>query len=319
MQKRGQITVFIIIGIFIIIVLGIFLYLSSYSTKEAAAASVKETTKISDADIVNMYVESCLKSAGNDELFNRMGLQGAYTNPEGDSQYGEPGAGIPSPVPFQGKKVPYYLEASCDKYCAPQNCPLPPCPFIQWRCRWNYIEHIPDSSSELDIIRDKIAKYVEIEFAKCFNADMFKEIGINIELPMEGPKTEVTINEEDVSISMNYSLKAKQGDKESNMKTFRIKLPIRLNALYSSALEFTSNVERIEDTEFFDEVPYNLMPDCPSYDKNGLTNVYTKNSDDNSAKIVQLVDFSTYNSNYFNSYIFQFALKNVNVIGKCSG
>jgi len=42
-------------------------------------------------------------------------------------------------------------------------------------------------------------------------------------------------------------------------------------------------------------------------------------NDSGAKEIIQFVDFSTYEQNYFNSYIFQFAVKNVNATGSCVG
>ena len=64
---------------------------------------------------------------------------------------------------------------------------------------------------------------------------------------------------------------------------------------------------------------YDISTDCNIYDKNGLTNVYLRDSNDKKGRIVQFVDFSTYNNYYFNSYIFQFAVMNVTIEGSCVG
>ncbi len=188
MQKRGQITVFIIIGLLIIIVAGVFLSLSRYSIKSQTTANKKEAAMPSDTDVVKAYAETCLKLVSDDALFNRIGLQGGFINPAGDSNYHEEGITgspiTPPAIPFAGKNVPFYLEAKCDKTCISEICtcspapctpqPLPSCPpanrqCVKWRCDWRYTTYIPDSSRYLETIGKKISNYAEVEFNKCFN------------------------------------------------------------------------------------------------------------------------------------------------------
>ena len=74
------------------------------------------------------------------------------------------------------------------------------------------------------------------------------------------------------------------------------------------------------DTDFLTEIPYSLSAsECASFDKNGVTNVYLKTSDSGKKEIVQFVDFSTYQNHYVKSYIFQLAVKNIDVQGNCAG
>jgi len=94
------------------------------------------------------------------------------------------------------------------------------------------------------------------------------------------------------------------------LDSIRVALPIRFKILYDDAVTL---VENIKDSQ---PETYDISSDCDNY--GGLINVHLKDSDDGSSKIIQFEDFSTYNEKYFNSYIFQFAVKNVNVDGDCA-
>ena len=127
MQKRGQVTVFLIVGVVVFIIIGVFFYLSNYGIKSKINQAVSENTKPSDADIVKAYAESCLKLAGDNALFERIGPKGGFIEPAGDMlNYQEPGIvgsaiGPPTYTFLDGKNVPFYLEVICDRFCPPAN------------------------------------------------------------------------------------------------------------------------------------------------------------------------------------------------------
>lgn len=355
MKKRGQITLFLIIGVVIIISLGIFLYSSGYSTKAKTIGNIKETGKLSDADTVKAYAESCIKKIAENALFEIISEQGGYIDATANPNYGEEGI-INSPIspaytPFQGKNVPYYLEAECDKRCyhyvctcSPVGCqpPIyPNCPpanqvCTKYKCRkWTYKEHIPD----INVISKKLANYIAVEFEDCFKTNIFSDIGIKIKKPAPNyramnfdfsrtdAKVEVSANEKDTSIMLKYPIVITKSGAETKLDSFTAVLPIRLKALHDSSVDLVNNIKAklsndpaYKETDFLTDAPYHLSAsECASFEKNGVTNVYIKTSDSGKKEIIQFVDFSTYQQYYSNSYIFQFAVKNIDVQGNCVG
>jgi hypothetical protein len=285
MLKRGQITISLIVGMVIVMLIGFYIYISNFSAKmkSIAAAKIEAST-----DIVKVYAESCIKMVSEDALFNRIGLQGGYINPDGDSTYQENGVPNPPPASYLGKKVPIYVKGISGTSTTSA--------------------FIPD----LGATSRKLAKYIEVEFEKCFRANVFADIGIDV-LKTGNINAEVGLNEEDVIIELKYPLSVKIANTETKFESFRVNLPIRLKALYDGSVILVENIMNAQPNE------YDIASDCNTYDKNGLTNIYLKNSNDTASKIIQVVDFSTYQKNYLKSYIFQFAVKNVNVNGNCVG
>src|SRR3989344_3975401 len=72
MQKRGQVTVFIIVGILILAVAGSYFYLRNEVFE--ADTPVTEATTL---DSVQLYVEGCLDKVANEGL-KLIGQQGGY-------------------------------------------------------------------------------------------------------------------------------------------------------------------------------------------------------------------------------------------------
>lgn len=303
MKKRGQITLILAIIIFIIIVIGLFYYINSYSVKKQSAQTAKQNSGGANADIVKAYAENCLKKAGEEALF-RVGGNGGYINPNGDERYVE--HGVPTSYPtalFLGGNLPYYIGSSTILGAK------------------SYKKYAPDLSE----INEKITNYVAVEFEKCFNASAFESVSIDIIKPAADyqavnfdfsktdVKLDVSLNENDVSIMLNYPLIVKESGTETKLDTFIVTLPIRLKALHESAALLVEKIKSSQPNE------YSIKSDCSVYDKNGLTNVYLKNSDNAANEVVQFVDFSTYKEKYFKSFIFQFAVKDVKVTGYCVG
>ena len=336
MKKRGQVTVFLIIGLVILISFGIFYYAKSYNTKSAIKNALKKTA--SETDIVKAYVEACIKNVAEEALFEKIGEQGGYIDVNANPKYGEKGVAgsqiSPAYISFQGKNVPYYLEAYCEEiYCSQYAaCPVPPCPCIKQKCRsWGYKEYTPT----LDAISKKLANYIAVEFEDCFNKNIFEDIGIRIEKPVVdyqainfdfsrgNANVEVNFNEEDISIKLTYPLIIRKADAKSMLDSFIVFLPIRLKSLFEGSKDLVadmkSQIEGLSDTDYLSDAPFSIaQSDCPTYVRNDLTNLYTKTAADNS-KIMQFVDFSTYYNYYVNSHIFQFAVKNIKIEGNCVG
>ena len=69
MHKRGQVTVFIIVGVLILIVAGVFLYSQDKKI-------IEKPTTINTAPIIS-FVEQCIKSTAQEGIFEN-GKQGGY-------------------------------------------------------------------------------------------------------------------------------------------------------------------------------------------------------------------------------------------------
>ncbi len=291
MKKRGQITIFMILALSVMIILGLLYYIIGYNTKAKSTQIIMEASDSKDIGIVKSYAESCLKSVSEDALFKRAGIHGGYIEPNGSLLYNEDPLPDGQKTYFLNNSVPYYLEADCKSSCA-------------------FNENIPKESA----IIEKLQNYIIVEFQKCLNTTVFEDIGLSIAKPAQNINVDVSLNKEDVSIKLNYPLTITSGKARIALDFFAVTLPIRLKALYSSSIELVQKIEAANSGEYI------ITPaDCISFDKNGLTNVYVKSSDNGPKEIIQFVDFSTYEKYYFHSYIFQFAVKNIRVDGNCVG
>ncbi len=291
MKKRGQLSIVLIVVVMLAIILGFSYYIYNSGSAKKSAIVSKSSSQAKDSDLVRVYAENCLKAASEDALFNRLGLLGGYIDSKENAEYGERGIPESQAVQYAEFKLPY----------APYATPL-----------------------QTADIEKKMENYVIVEFEKCFNKNKFRDIGIAVKKPevnyqMEGfdlSRTDVGIkvqlNDEDVSVQLKYPLNVKINDAESKIENFNAAVPIRFKELYESSKQFVDNAMAAQPEA------YALSSRCNEYNKNGLTNVYVL---DNGARgrVIRFVDFSTYQNNYFKSFVFQFAMKDAKIEGECSG
>lgn len=91
-SKRGNITIFVILGMVILILIGVSSwYLFNYRSSNLQTSSTNSITSLS----LDQYIEECLKKT-TDSCIKENGLSGGYYNPV-------------TGLLFQGKKVPYYF------------------------------------------------------------------------------------------------------------------------------------------------------------------------------------------------------------------
>ncbi len=288
MKKRGQISYFLILSISLVIVAGLVLYVKNIGVKKQ---TVEKSSESEDAGIVKSYAEACLKNLAEEALFKKVGIQGGYINPNGllEVDNGKSRFNFESTL-YHENFVPYYLEKTTING------------------RMDYYTFVPT----LEQIQDKLGNYIAAEFENCFDIGVFADKGIEIITPTKESeiKAAVNANEEDVSINFRYPLIVKKGSVQTKLDLFLVTLPIRLKSIHDWASTLVENIKNKQPDEYDTSISCN-------FDKRGLTNIYLKEI--SNGKIIQFIDFSTYNEKYLKSFIFQFAVKDVNVKGNCVG
>ena len=78
MHKRGQVTMFVILGILVIAVIAVILY--TYNSKVQPQVDKTPEFDFSKTDVIKSYIEGCVEKVGN-EAINLVGKQGGEINP----------------------------------------------------------------------------------------------------------------------------------------------------------------------------------------------------------------------------------------------
>ena len=236
MKKRGQIAIFVILGISVIILVGFIGYIQSNMAQNKVSAEIKNTAKTpTETSHIKNFAESCLTEVSDRGLWI-IGEYGGYINPKGNATYDEPGIPPEGYTTYKEKPVPYYIGGT----------PL-----------------------TLGEIEGKLSKYILVEFEKCFNLTAFEDDGFFITLDASGVDSNITINEDSVTANINYPIDIKKKESETSLDNFRVDSPIRLGKIFKSINNTPNGLIPLINEEWGDgdEDDYDLITfDCDLHD-----------------------------------------------------
>lgn len=237
-SKKGQITVFIIVGILILFAFAVFLFLTKeVRTEEFTAEGEPVVAAVPQTfQPIAAYTENCLTQVGERGLII-LGQQGGYIYPDVLGEFSSADPSNADGIYLEPLKVPYW--------------------------HYNYIPNeenlIEYSSLEPKLyakedsemsIETQLARYAEENLNTCIGDYIsFKQAGFEIDVPAlaeSGAESkeitiskEVTVNvaENTVNFWLKMPVTAKKGGAEAKMNQFFVKIPLRLKHYYEVADE----------------------------------------------------------------------------------
>lgn len=213
MGNRAQVTLFIILGLVILLLFGLILY---WFTSTVPKQVQSQTPVIQNEQAaISGLLEGFLEDAGSRGVY-RAGRHGGYIAPEGDEEYTES-----KPIPdydlyfYAGSSFPFVLNNEKVSLLSKQE------------------------------IEERISDYVAIEFNKAVNSsNAFK----NLQKPSR-PIIKTMINQNDVVILATYPVKAKKAGAEIIASDVSVRIPIRFGLVYNIAAELVNN---IQNSQYYD-------------------------------------------------------------------
>ena len=232
--KKAQITLFIIMGIIILVGATFFVYLRNQQSK--MIESSLETTQRAPSifDPVLDYTDQCIQDIGI-VGFKKIGEHGGYIDIR-DAALSERAFSLDNDptesdaIPLGDLYVAYWWYMNSPNLCS--DCTL-------------------DSMlPTLDEIEAQMNRYIERELKKCTNGfEQFKEMGFEV---IEGDvKASTNITIDDVVIYIDYPLEIKRGQSELKISKFLDNLNLHFREVYELALRITvkeANEQFLEDT-----------------------------------------------------------------------
>jgi len=197
MKKRGQVTVFVIVGILVILAFLLFFYLIEKTTIFTPDVVIPQ-----EVAPVKRYVESCVQDIGEKTVI-KLGMQSGYVEiPEEIAM--NPGAYISVGGPI---KLPYW-----------------------------YLNGI-DTSPTLANMQSQISDYVSKNLKSCLrNFSDFDEFIIEEKGEIK-TKTVIAEEEVVITIDYPLVIKNKMGDKITTLSKYAASVPVRLKKIYRLAKE----------------------------------------------------------------------------------
>ena len=257
--KKSQITVYIIIGILIILLLIAYLFISS-SRNDLSGDQIMSGDLNTISDPVQRYVTECLKLTAYDAIhqmgehggfveFDRHGITYDPTDPT-NSQAVVFSLGGSTEAATDFFAIPYYWYMEDTSGCTEE------CVFITQFPELHRGESVPTIEEELDY-------YINNNLGKCINSfsDM-KKRGYNItELGL--PVVTSSVNDETMSFVLSYPLKIQQQKNHYTLEEYYTEHDINFKEIYGLALEITALQAR---DRFLERQATNLVTGYASLD-----------------------------------------------------
>ncbi len=228
-KKRGQVTVFIIVGIILLIISSLFLYFR----EQAIPLAVQEKIPSEFVPVRN-FIEECMQIHAKEGLYI-IGLQGGYALlPENIERIPD------SYVPMDKRgyiKVPY----------------------------WYYKEQ--NRVPSFDDMKKNLELHMNENLRFCLNDFIDFEKKFTVE-EMTSITTEVVVTDNEIIFTTNYPIKVKElgTDKSVTFSVFRATLPVKLREMYELATDAMSTENA---NMFFEDLTMDLMtlgPEVPFSD-----------------------------------------------------
>lgn len=215
--KKGQITMFIIIGILLLFSVSFVLYVATIRPDLNPF-----TQKESD---IQIYVGTCLENAAKDAI-GRIGVRGGYY------------------------EIPESISVNERAYFSFGERIEPKIPLWYYRGTYRIPSKNGESKGELPSLSNEIAKYITNNIDACI--DNFEPMKNIYDFKINPNKTvDVTINANDVLIKLNYEVEAteKASSQTIGFSSFSRKIDVKLGKIYDMAVD----IMRSETQQLFFE------------------------------------------------------------------
>lgn len=228
-MKKGQLTVFIIIGIVLLILVGTFVYMQQTRvTREIEAARPRVIQVPQYVQPVKDQVEQCINRLATDGL-RRIGDRGGYiTNDVLKHNPIEPtGSDAVQFSPGDSPLVPYWWHMSSDNDCQSD------CTFTTNRPNLFQTEGGTN-------IEQQLSQYITDNLASCVgNFETYRQRGCTVNA-LDPPRVTATVAEDDVFFVGDYPLRVNCEDQSFDVSEYYVSIPLNLREMYELALNITN-------------------------------------------------------------------------------
>lgn len=258
-RKKGQITLFIIIGLVILILVGIAIWYYTMVGEEAVIPDIARVAQVpADVQPIESYIESCLIEKAIEAL-EKLGDRGGYIEPEkhGLSVGTEPTESeLVNFAPGSDLNVPYWFYLKSNNKCT-------------GRCEFQIVPenelYLYRKSGEVSI-EGQLDEYINEHLATCLaDFQVFRDQGFVID-PMGEIKTTTKIGIQNIEFYVNYPLAIERNGRVV-IEHYYVVIPLNLRKIYEQAVIIT-NLEG--EYKFLERNVLNLIEGFTGIDENLL-------------------------------------------------
>lgn len=227
-SKRGQVTVFIIVGIVILFAFAGILYFNKSVVQERITAEGDPILAQALQEFVPLqsYTENCLNQIGRRGL-RILGEQGGYIYPNIMGEYSAINPTDADGIDLEPAKVPYWHYNP-----EPNNANKITFSSLQPKL---YAVDDPEMSIEA-----QLGRYVDEKLTACLNGyEPFLGSGFSVQI-ISDAKTEVRVGESTVNFLLNLEVDAAKGEAQHDFDMFFMKIELPLKKYYELASSITT-------------------------------------------------------------------------------
>ena len=231
-SRSAQATIFMIVGLIIIIGGGIFFYATRQSQPLSDEINIVQQQVPVQFDPVKSYAEDCLSSVSIEGL-KIIGKQGGYISFSNRTLNREAFTITKNPteseaVPFTGNsdlKIPYWWHLKSANSCKGS------CEFSSKK---------PDLRQSDNSIEKQLERHIDARLDYCINNfEPFTEQGFTI-LEKGKLKSDVILSSNDVVVVVDYPVKMESQGTEIDFRQFAARIPVNLQRIYELSEKVTS-------------------------------------------------------------------------------
>lgn len=234
-SRKGQVTIFIIIGVIMLFTFAGVLYITKVVTKEELTAEGEPIVAAVPQEFqpIQTYTENCLAQVGRRGLLV-LGQQGGYIYPELAGTYSANDPTNADGIDLEPIKVPYWHYNILPN----EN------PQISYASNQPALYAADDSELSIEA---QLSRFAEENIAECL-ADyaVFEAEGYMVSAPalQEGSdelkEIKVTVADQSVNFWLKMDVEASKGEAEIEMNQFYVPVPISLKQMYDAAVELAA-------------------------------------------------------------------------------
>ncbi|MBL7051379.1 hypothetical protein ISS04_04455 [Candidatus Woesearchaeota archaeon] len=235
MDKKAQVTLFIVVGLIILALVGTFMYI-----REQAVIGEVGEVDISEVPMelrpVHNFINDIVYETAVEGL-EIMGLQGGWISIDDAELSGEtfiihPDATSSEVLTFNKMKIPYwYFMSSPNNRLSNYEFSRKGRPLIK-----SFTDNPADRAEDDKSMEAQLDRYIEANLKDRLNLGLasLKSMGYNVQ--GEGDISATTlIGEEDISVSVNYLVVVESGDGKGELDRFFVRIPLNIKNIFSLA------------------------------------------------------------------------------------
>ena len=231
MKKRGQVTLFIVIGTLVLLASGIVFYTKSSTVPLEQQRLIIIENLPTQFLPVNNFIENCIRDKMV-KAFTKIGETGGFISLEENSIISLPDPTASSAVEFlpgSSLKTAYWHYMESDNSC------IGDCSFVFLPENRLYLHKKAGKVS----VEEQVSGYIEESISSCLELDEFEEQGFEFKADEE-PKAKTSVRDSDIVITVDYPIDVKKGQTEKTIPMFIVQLPLNFNKIYQLASTIAS-------------------------------------------------------------------------------